>query len=171
MIENKIKKLRLAQSISQEQLAEKAQVSVRTIQRLEAGADASISTLNLVAGALGVEVGDLFSSSNSAQQADKIQSAADQLRFQLHARHEEYHLFRKIFNSVYIILMLALGAIYFAVGSSIKLAIFILWIGGWIIMGTLRKWVVLQKINPKLDAKYPLTVNREDKNWSKNRNK
>lgn len=60
MIENKIKELRAASHQSQEQLAEKAQVSVRTIQRLEAGDDASISTLNLVAGALGVGVGDLF---------------------------------------------------------------------------------------------------------------
>lgn len=60
MVKNKIKQLRMAKRMSQEQLAEKAQVSVRTIQRLEAGEDASISTLNLVAGALGVEVGDLF---------------------------------------------------------------------------------------------------------------
>ncbi|WP_142490617.1 helix-turn-helix transcriptional regulator, partial [Limosilactobacillus reuteri] len=48
-----IKQLRLAKHLSQEQLAEKSKVSVRTIQRLEAGEDASISTLNLVAGSLG----------------------------------------------------------------------------------------------------------------------
>ena len=46
--------------LSQEQLAEKAKVSVRTIQRLESGQDVSIETLNLVAGALSVEVKDLF---------------------------------------------------------------------------------------------------------------
>lgn len=49
MIKNKIKEMRQEKNLSQEQLAEKAQVSVRTIQRLEAGEDASISTLNLVA--------------------------------------------------------------------------------------------------------------------------
>lgn len=54
MVNNKIKQIRLAKHLSQEQLAEKSKVSVRTIQRLEAGEDASISTLNLVAGALGV---------------------------------------------------------------------------------------------------------------------
>ena len=48
MRENQIKKLRQSQNLSQEMLAEKAQVSVRTIQRLEAGEEASVETLNLV---------------------------------------------------------------------------------------------------------------------------
>lgn len=166
MVKNKIKQLRMAKRMSQEQLAEKAQVSVRTIQRLEAGEDASISTLNLVAGALGVEVGDLFPTSNSEQQADKIQNAADQLHYQLDARHDEYHLFKKLFNAIYIICMLALGAVYFAVTGALRWVIVFLWVGGWIIMSPLKKWLVIQKINPKLDAKYPLTVNRVDKNGS-----
>ncbi|WP_225209567.1 helix-turn-helix transcriptional regulator [Limosilactobacillus avistercoris] len=72
MIKNNIKALRLTKHLSQEQLAEKAKVSVRTIQRLEAGEDASISTLNLVAGALGVEVGDLFPRTDSAKQQEKF---------------------------------------------------------------------------------------------------
>ena len=56
MVNNRIKQLRLSKNLSQEQLAEKSKVSVRTIQRLEAGNEASIETLNLVAGALGVPV-------------------------------------------------------------------------------------------------------------------
>lgn len=60
MRENQIKKLRQSQNLSQEMLAEKAQVSVRTIQRLEAGEEASVETLNLVAGALGVGIKDLY---------------------------------------------------------------------------------------------------------------
>lgn len=84
MVENEIKKLRIAKHLSQEQLAEKAKVSVRTIQRLEAGDDASISTLNLVAGALGVEVGELFPPTQSNQQKEKIQSADEQLQSQLY---------------------------------------------------------------------------------------
>ena len=67
-----IKQLRLAKHLSQEQLAEKSKVSVRTIQRLEAGEDASISTLNLVAGSLGVKVGDLFPTTDSDRQKVKI---------------------------------------------------------------------------------------------------
>lgn len=84
-----IKQLRLAKHLSQEQLAEKSKVSVRTIQRLEAGEDTSISTLNLVAGSLGVKVGDLFPTTDSDRQKVKIQSADEQLQYQLHQRHEE----------------------------------------------------------------------------------
>lgn len=89
MIFREIKQLRLAKHLSQEQLAEKSKVSVRTIQRLEAGEDASISTLNLVAGSLGVKVGDLFPTTDSDRQKVKIQSADEQLQYQLHQRHEE----------------------------------------------------------------------------------
>ena len=84
-----IKQLRLAKHLSQEQLAEKSKVSVRTIQRLEAGEDASISTLNLVAGSLGVKGGELFPTTDSDRQKVKIQSADEQLQYQLHQRHEE----------------------------------------------------------------------------------
>lgn len=74
MQNNKVKKLRLAQHLSQEQLAEKANVSVRTIQRLEAGKDVSASTLNLIANALGVSVEKLFSPINSFEQQEKKSS-------------------------------------------------------------------------------------------------
>ena len=60
MINNQIKKLRIEKGLSQEQLAEKANISVRTVQRLEAGNDGSIATLNLIANALGVKVSELF---------------------------------------------------------------------------------------------------------------
>ena len=45
---------------TQARLAAESGVGVRTVQRLEAGADASLETLHLVAVALGVEVGELF---------------------------------------------------------------------------------------------------------------
>ena len=103
MVKNRIKELRTACHLSQEQLAEKAQVSVRTIQRLEAGDDASISTLNLVAGALGVEVGDLFLHTDTSQeQEEKIQSADEQLQYQLQARHEEFRTFKHLYNAIFI---------------------------------------------------------------------
>lgn len=38
-----------------------------------------------------------------------------------------------------------------------------LWIGAWMIMGPLKKWITIKRTDPKLDAKYPLTVNRIDK--------
>ncbi|MBB1079763.1 helix-turn-helix domain-containing protein [Limosilactobacillus sp. STM2_1] len=165
MVDNKIKKLRNDKHFSQEQLAEKAKVSVRTIQRLEAGEDASISTLNLVAGALGVEVGDLFPRADSAKQKAKIQSADELLQSQLQQRHEEYKNFKRIYNVCYIIVMMLWGCLFPLVhNTAISSVMGVLWIGGWMIFGPLKKWIEIKRITPRLDAKYPLTINRINKN-------
>ena len=74
---------------------------MRTIQRLEAGEDASISTLNLVAGSLGVKVGDLFPTTDSDRQKVKIQSADEQLQYQLHKRHDEEYLQKDVQHLFY----------------------------------------------------------------------
>ncbi|MCQ2570273.1 MAG: helix-turn-helix transcriptional regulator, partial [Limosilactobacillus sp.] len=94
MSDNKIKTFRKQQNLSQEQLAEKAQVSLRTIQRLEAGEETNTTTLNLVAGALGVEVSDLASNDDSEQHQAKLADADEQLQLQLHDRHDEYKMYR-----------------------------------------------------------------------------
>lgn len=165
MVDNEIKKLRVAKHLSQEQLAEKAKVSVRTIQRLEAGDDASISTLNLVASALGVSVGDLFPKTESSQQKAKIQSADEQLQVQLQQRHEEYKTFKRIYNACFIIVMMLWGCLFPIIHSDVLSSILgILWIGGWMLFSPLKKEITIKKITPSLDKKYPLTINRIDKN-------
>lgn len=57
MIGQKIKELRVLKGLTQEDLAEKTNLSVRTIQRIESGdVDPRTYTLNLLAEALGVEL-------------------------------------------------------------------------------------------------------------------
>ncbi len=56
----RIKALRIQQSWPQEQLAQIADVSPRTIQRVEAGGNASYETLRSIASALDVEIRDLL---------------------------------------------------------------------------------------------------------------
>lgn len=56
----RIKTLRVQKSWPQEQLAEIADVSPRTIQRVEAGGNASYETLRSIASALDVEIRDLL---------------------------------------------------------------------------------------------------------------
>ena len=159
---NNIKNLRTQKHLSQEQLAEKARVSVRTIQRLEAGEDASIETLNLIAGALGVEVSDLFTKEN--QQADKVQEARDQLQYQLQRRREEYRQLALVYDVIFVIVMMAWGACFQFFDSSITPVMGCLWLGGWMLFIVLRKLYLMNVVDPKLDKKYPLTVNRVDKN-------
>lgn len=165
MANNKIKKLRLAKNFSQEMLAEKANVSVRTIQRLEAGDDTSIETLNLVAAALEVSIKDLFDDPATSNQAEKIQDADEQLQYQLTMRHREYQTFTHLYAGVYVVIMLIIAM---ALNLADHLGdwgtmLGVCWIGGWILMPGLKSYLVIKTIDPKLDQKYPLTKHRIDK--------
>ncbi len=167
-METQIKQLRLARQLSQEELAERAQVSVRTIQRLETGEDVSISTLNLVAGALGVEVADLFQKQRQSDspQAEKVQAASDQSEYQLHERQTELKTANGIYNSVYVVAMLGLCFFGDAWNDQFWDSAWVLtWIAGWMLMGPIKRLLVQKLWGPKLDTKYPLTQNRVDKNY------
>lgn len=160
MTANNIKNLRTQKHVSQEQLAEKARVSVRTIQRLEAGEDASIESLNLIAGALNVEVGDLFAQENKKD--DRVQEANDQLQYQLQRRREEYRLFKRAYDMIFIVVMMVLAA-YLGFDNGWSQLASILWACGWMLFGISRRLVQLNIYDPHLDKKYPLTASRPDK--------
>ena len=55
-----VKKLRTAENWSQEQLSEKSGLSLRTIQRLENGGNASIESLRALAAAFGIDSTELM---------------------------------------------------------------------------------------------------------------
>lgn len=166
MVETQVRKLRLEKGLSQEQLAEKVKVSVRTIQRLESGQDVSIETLNLVAGALSVEVKDLFTDQKTKKEEEKISHSNNQLQYQLEKRREEYQTIIKFYKATYVLLMfssvmLVTNDIWAGINIDGMFATF--WIFGWMIMNPLQKLIVMTIVDPKLDEKYPLTMNRLDK--------
>jgi len=70
---NRIKEHRLARAWSQEQLAELAGISTRTVQRLENGEQASLETLSALAAVLALRVSDL-----TEQTSQEAGSAADE---------------------------------------------------------------------------------------------
>lgn len=166
MVETQVRKLRLEKGLSQEQLGEKAKVSVRTIQRLESGQDVSIETLNLVAGALSVEVKDLFTDQKTKKEEEKISHSNNQLQYQLEKRREEFQTIIKFYKSVYVLIMfssvmLVTKDIWAGINIDGMFAAF--WIFGWMIMNPLQKLIVMTILDPKLDEKYPLTMSRLDK--------
>ncbi|WP_058911572.1 2TM domain-containing protein [Entomohabitans teleogrylli] len=59
MNQNTVRALRLSRAWSQEHLAELASLSVRTIQRIENGGQASLETLSAIAAVFGLNVADL----------------------------------------------------------------------------------------------------------------
>lgn len=62
-----VKKLRTAENWSQEQLSEKSGLSLRTIQRLESGGNASIESVRALAAAFGIDPGELMGSETEPQ--------------------------------------------------------------------------------------------------------
>jgi transcriptional regulator with XRE-family HTH domain len=62
-----VKRLRVAAKLTQAELAERAGVEPRTVQRLEAGVSARLSTLVVVARALDVGVGAFFDTRSKAR--------------------------------------------------------------------------------------------------------
>jgi transcriptional regulator with XRE-family HTH domain len=65
---NLVKKLRSAENWSQEQLSEKSGLSLRTIQRLENGGNASIESVRALATAFGIDPNELMLSETEPPQ-------------------------------------------------------------------------------------------------------
>ena len=79
MNEYRIKELRLTKAWSQEQLAELSSLSVRTIQRIENGEQASLETLAAIASAFDTCVTELYSSEATAGKQQQAQAMDEKL--------------------------------------------------------------------------------------------
>lgn len=79
MSDYRIKELRLNRAWSQEQLAELASLSVRTVQRVENGEQASLETLSAIASALNVGVTDLYTPQAASAEQDQAKALDERL--------------------------------------------------------------------------------------------
>lgn len=89
MNRTRIIELRQQQGWTQERLATESGVGLRTVQRLEAGQDASLETLSLVADALQVSVRDLFIEIDDEVLRSGVESLADRTALQQAAHAPE----------------------------------------------------------------------------------
>lgn len=163
MTTTQIPSLRQQQGWTQERLATESGVGIRTIQRIEAGKEASPETLSLVAEALRVAVRDLFvTPSNETPDNDD----ANDLRIRERAQDYDSNRARQQHDrdrirGAWIWLYVGLGVIVTVVtlfgGVPSWLAITVAyWAGGLILFLSLR--VLL--LEPWLDRRYPLSRGR-----------
>jgi|SRR5476649_25424 len=146
MSEYRIRTLRLAKAWSQEQLADIAALSVRTVQRIENGEQASLETLAAIAAAFGVSVADLYA--GQAEPAEQEQAKAiDEQLAKIRKRVESEAKFYR-------------GLIGFVITSMILLTInwltshSITWAG--LVIGILaallvRRWLIIFVFNRHID--------------------
>lgn len=145
----RIASLRQERGWTQERLAAKSGVGIRTIQRLEAGRDASPETSSLVAVALGVTVRDLFTVLDEQEPGDLVDSPEAQQT----ARDRVASAWRLLYIGVGIVVtMLA-----FTVGQYGLPLLLAYWVGGLLVLRALRTLV----LEPRLDAQYPLSRSRQ----------
>lgn len=167
--------LRRAKGWTQEFLAEKSGLSVRTIQRLESGDDTSLDTLRLVAEALDVSVSELFEKVENKDKEKEIEQFSEERTYQLNKRHADNNLFR-IWKSAFFVLMLIVAAFISSVSGTKQVIFGTVWLALFLLGFAVLKYIKSSWWNSKLDVKYPLTrgvhhtkaKNSDDFLWWKN---
>ncbi len=150
----RIIELRQAQGWTQERLANESGVGIRTVQRLEAGQDASLETLSLVAEALHVPVRDLFTVIDDESLSNRVDSLQDRTEQQQAARDRISGAWRWLYVGVGVVLTLV--SFTFSYGLVLFLSY---WVGGYIILVAIRRIY----LEPHLDEKYPLSRAKESR--------
>ena len=157
MTRTRIVELRQSQGWTQEKLADASGVGIRTIQRMEAGHDASLETLSLVASALRVPVRDLFDDLDSLDDialSARVESVESRAAEQQASRTRTSGAWRWLFIGVGVVVTF----VSFVLGATGAVVILAYWIGGTIIVMALRQLV----LEPALDRRYPLSRSRAD---------
>lgn len=134
---------------TQERLATESGVGLRTIQRLEAGNEASLETLSLVAEALRVSVGDLFTSIDDADFGGRVEALDSRVVDQQAARDRITAAWRWLYVGIGVVLTL----LSFTMGQYGLVLFLAYWTGGLMVLIALRRIV----LEPRLDAHYPLS--------------
>ncbi|SIR67080.1 helix-turn-helix domain-containing protein [Microbacterium sp. RURRCA19A] len=148
MTKTRIIELRQNHGWTQERLATESGVGLRTVQRLEAGEDASLETLSRVAEALRVPVRDLFSTIEDDVLNSRVESLEARAAVQQAARDRTAGAWRWIYIGVGVILTLI--SFTFAQGLVLFLGY---WVGGTMIFLAVRRLF----LEPHLNEKYPLS--------------
>ncbi|HEY1531154.1 MAG TPA: helix-turn-helix transcriptional regulator [Galbitalea sp.] len=149
MNETRIVGLRLERGWTQEKLATESGLGVRTIQRIEAGKDASLETISLIADSFGVPMHDLFVRIEDENLTNRVDSLEHRVADQQAKRDNALGGWRWLFIGAGIILSV-LGLLVPQIGSVL---FFAFWFGGFFIFVALRRLI----IDPHLDAKFPLS--------------
>jgi len=155
MNETRIAELRLERGWTQERLSEASGITVRTVQRLEAGNDASLDTLSRVARALEVPVRELFAAVGHDDFGRSVSALDAREQRQQERRDSVTDGLRALYAGVGALFTIAV-VVSIAADYLGSLALFLIpayWVGGWL----LSTFLFLVVVNPRLDRAYPLS--------------
>ncbi|WP_186317107.1 helix-turn-helix domain-containing protein, partial [Bacillus subtilis] len=164
MNKSKVAEIRKQKSLTQENLAEKAYVTVRTIQRMEAGEEVSSETLKSVSNALDVTVNELFESISSSDKEEEIMEISKEEQKQFNYRKNELFTIKLITFS-FIFVFLGLFGIFVGELEGLEQNIYrIIWIFALFLSLAIMYYFLNVFISKKLDKKYPMTIGMKNRN-------
>ncbi|WP_435081190.1 helix-turn-helix transcriptional regulator [Clavibacter michiganensis] len=158
MNETRVADLRRERGWTQDRLAEASGITVRTVQRLEAGNDASLETLSLVAKALEVPVRDLFATVDDGDFGRTVSALDDRAERQQERRDATVDGYRSLYSGVGIVwtLLVVAGIATHVLPGVAALLIGAYWAGG----ALLSRFILRVVVGPRLDRAYPLSRDR-----------
>ncbi|WP_343109593.1 helix-turn-helix transcriptional regulator [Weissella cibaria] len=157
--------LRKQKNWTQEILADKSFVTVRTIQRLEAGEEVSLDTLQSVSNALSVTVSELFEYVDQEEREVSFMEFSKEQVNQLEQRESEFHVVTMLMIGLSILIMGVLGSLVLTTDNTIFLILGSIWIGLiFLIIGAITYYLNIPLTN-RLNIKYPLTVGVKKKTF------
>ncbi|WP_447746283.1 helix-turn-helix domain-containing protein [Enterobacter asburiae] len=139
-IAEKVKTYRLRKAWSQEQLAEVASLSVRTVQRTEKGQKPSLETLSALASAFGVDVSELSEETYVASQA--LDEHINQAKIQV---DQETRFYRILITAVLVCTALMIINYLFTPKSYWSVLVAVVW-GGLVVFRAIRVFIMRGKI-------------------------
>lgn len=153
----RVAELRKKRGWTQEVLAEKANITVRTIQRIENGTDVSLDTLASISNALLVPVSELFERIEEEAKEVEIMDMSKEQLIQLKYRQTITVSITLLVIAAILLVMSILGVEINELASDYNITLsWLAWVSLLLLLG-LANYYLGVKLNETLDQKYPLT--------------
>ena len=154
----RVAELRKKRGWTQEVLAEKANITVRTIQRIENGTDVSLDTLASISNALLVPVSELFERIEEEAKEVEIMDMSKEQLIQLKYRQTITVSITLLVIAAILLVMLILGVEINELLSGYNITLsWLAWVSLLLLLIGLANYYLGVKLNETLDQKYPLT--------------
>lgn len=158
MDKTNVAKLRKERGWTQEELAEKSFLTVRTIQRMEAGQDVSLTTLSSVAKALAVSLSDLFTHIDTEQKEIEVMKISREQDQQRRQRVAEKNTMLFLVMAIDFVLLSLTGYAIGRMPENEQTLPGILWVGGVFLVMAISIYFLKITWTIHLDKKYPKSV-------------
>ena len=154
----RVAELRKKRGWTQEVLAEKANITVRTIQRIENGTDVSLDTLASISNALLVPVSELFERIEEEAKEVEIMDMSKEQLIQLKYRRTIIVSITLLVIAAILLVMSILGVQINELASGYNITLsWLAWVSLLLLLIGLANYYLGVKLNETLDQKYPLT--------------